>query len=593
MAGDQVKKRKKNPPDRKQPTWLFPEEEENPVLNPKPISEEQQRKADTERQNAIDFLKRRAYSVPAKPAPDPQLLNLVAIFLTEYGFNSTCRMFTAERAGRKRLNGWEDEAGGKIKPGMPRLAKIYNDWRKEWEERRGLDMTSSDEDDDAATKREKMIKRRENRKKNKENAEDEQTSSSGSDESSDEGREADVEMKDAPPAKEAKRAEHAASHTSSSTSSSSPTSESDADDEKETKAAKAPSPKPTVNNLVSKLKRKAASGSDPTSDSTDKPINEDKPSLTKKAKLDARSEKGKIDKKVHPDKKVKVDNGDKKAEVENKVEGAKLVKVDKKRKADKKSKSEAGKKATSIPTVASPAGESLSLPGSSSSAISSGSGLMDSTDSPARKPLPASSSSDIDSSSDSKSSPPKKANAAKTVVESTATIPVSDNNPGKTSTDSSATLEDGETKKAAPVSSDSSTSSSSSSSSDSESTPPPKNKSTSTRTTKRKSKGKGKDKPSSTPPPTTTPSTNNDKSDSTKHPKKQNTPFTRIPQETQVDPRVASNAYVPYDYAERAHRDLIVTKGKGFTKEKNKKKRGSYRGGMIDVDGRKGIKFDD
>jgi hypothetical protein len=85
-------------------------------------------------------------------------------------------------------------------------------------------------------------------------------------------------MKDAPPAKEAKRAEHAASHTSSSTSSSSPTSESDADDEKETKVAKAPSPKPTVNNLVSKLKRKAASGSDPTSDSTDKPINEDKPS---------------------------------------------------------------------------------------------------------------------------------------------------------------------------------------------------------------------------------------------------------------------------------------------------------------------------
>jgi hypothetical protein len=121
------------------------------VLNPKPISEEQQRKADTERQNAIDFLKRRAYSVPAKPAPDPQLLNLVAIFLTEYGFNSTCRMFTAERAGRKRLNGWEDEAGGKIKPGMPRLAKIYNDWRKEGGAE-GLDMTSSDEDDDAGRK---------------------------------------------------------------------------------------------------------------------------------------------------------------------------------------------------------------------------------------------------------------------------------------------------------------------------------------------------------------------------------------------------------------------------------------------------------
>ena len=38
---------------------------------------------------------------------------------------------------------------------------------------------------------------------------------------------------------------------------------------------------------------------------------------------------------------------------------------------------------------------------------------------------------------------------------------------------------------------------------------------------------------------------------------------------------------------------MIVTKGKGFTKEKNKGKRGSYRGGMIDTSGGKGIKFED
>ena len=44
-----------------------------------------------------------------------------------------------------------------------------------------------------------------------------------------------------------------------------------------------------------------------------------------------------------------------------------------------------------------------------------------------------------------------------------------------------------------------------------------------------------------------------------------------------VDPRFASNEYRPYDYADRAHRDLSVTKGKGFTKEKNKKKRGKSR----------------
>ncbi|KAF8136514.1 SRP40, C-terminal domain-containing protein [Boletus edulis] len=45
------------------------------------------------------------------------------------------------------------------------------------------------------------------------------------------------------------------------------------------------------------------------------------------------------------------------------------------------------------------------------------------------------------------------------------------------------------------------------------------------------------------------------------------------------------------DYGERAHRDLIVTRGAGFRKEKNKKKRGSYRGGEITMENRS-IKFD-
>ncbi|EIN07138.1 hypothetical protein PUNSTDRAFT_70864, partial [Punctularia strigosozonata HHB-11173 SS5] len=37
------------------------------------------------------------------------------------------------------------------------------------------------------------------------------------------------------------------------------------------------------------------------------------------------------------------------------------------------------------------------------------------------------------------------------------------------------------------------------------------------------------------------------------------------------------------DYGARASKDLIVTRGDGFRKEKNKKKRGSYRGGEITV----------
>ncbi|KAH0364442.1 hypothetical protein KCU65_g6831, partial [Aureobasidium melanogenum] len=77
-----------------------------------------------------------------------------------------------------------------------------------------------------------------------------------------------------------------------------------------------------------------------------------------------------------------------------------------------------------------------------------------------------------------------------------------------------------------------------------------------------------------------------------KRAKKENVPFSRIPKDQYVDPRLASNAFVPYDYAQRAHEALIVTKGKAFTKAKNKGKRGSYRGGIIDQTP-KGIKFDD
>jgi len=75
--------------------------------------------------------------------------------------------------------------------------------------------------------------------------------------------------------------------------------------------------------------------------------------------------------------------------------------------------------------------------------------------------------------------------------------------------------------------------------------------------------------------------------------KKGNVPFSRIPENIKIDEKFSSNKYVSYDYADRAHKDLVVTKGKGFTKEKNKKKRGSYRGGAIDTSGGKGIKFDD
>ena len=57
--------------------------------------------------------------------------------------------------------------------------------------------------------------------------------------------------------------------------------------------------------------------------------------------------------------------------------------------------------------------------------------------------------------------------------------------------------------------------------------------------------------------------------------KKTRTPFQRVPKDTKVDVKLSSNAYVSHEYGDRAHQDLSVTRGKGFTKEKNKKKRGS------------------
>ncbi|QRV73072.1 SRP40, carboxy-terminal domain protein [Ceratobasidium sp. AG-Ba] len=78
------------------------------------------------------------------------------------------------------------------------------------------------------------------------------------------------------------------------------------------------------------------------------------------------------------------------------------------------------------------------------------------------------------------------------------------------------------------------------------------------------------------------------KNGKTKGPRKPIVPFSRIKADDVVyaDPRLMDNRFeskggATGDYGERASRDLIVTRGAGFRKEKNKKKRGSYRGGEI------------
>ncbi|KAJ2556388.1 jun-like transcription factor [Coemansia sp. RSA 1933] len=75
------------------------------------------------------------------------------------------------------------------------------------------------------------------------------------------------------------------------------------------------------------------------------------------------------------------------------------------------------------------------------------------------------------------------------------------------------------------------------------------------------------------------------------------TPFCRIrPEEViYVDERLKDNRYTVKggtsgDFGYKAHVDLVVKHGKGFTKEKNKKKRGSYGGGRITMESHS-IKF--
>ncbi|MCJ1280845.1 hypothetical protein MMC26_000162 [Xylographa opegraphella] len=380
------KKKKKNAPDRPQPAWLFPPDAENPVLNPKHVSEEEMRKTYEARIEAIRFLRYRSVSAPMKTAPPSQLLTLIGGFLASYGFISTGQIFTLERNARKKLDGWDDKVGAKLEAGMPDLLKIYKDWSKEWHERREL----------GAPKK---------------------------------------------PIKDSKAQKSGLKPSSSANES--------------TSGIK--SGQLTTNGAVTKSSVVATT--------LEPPLMNGRTSSTDSSTTIANSSSA-SDPKSH-------DKG----------------------------------------------------------ATSSKSSTSDSEVPAPKKNNDATSSES--STSDSEVPAPKKNNDA---------------------------------------------TSSESSTSDSE-VPAPKKKSAAPKPTKRKRS------------PSPKPSTPN--TAGAKVPKKTNTPFSRIPQDTKVDPKLASNAYVPYDYAEKAHQDLIVTKGKGFTKEKNKKKKGAYRGGVIDVGGGKGIKFDD
>ena len=414
-AGQQQQKRKKkNPPDRQQPAWLFPPDEENPILNPKPKSKEAVEKDTKDRLHSIKYLKHKAVGAPLRSPPPPLLLQLIGAFLTAYGFSSTSRMFTIERKGRKEIYQTDDEVGTqKFEKGMPGLVRIFNDWYAEWETTKREEGSSSSEAEAAE------------------------------DSSSDE----------------------ASSVSDGSVSDSSESSDSDDFDRKPGRKGKQKKIQP--NGKPVKGNKKAASSSESSSDGDD-PDNDESDNASPQP--------------------APVTNGKKKLPSPSIPEvGAKAP--------EKKTKG----KEIPVKTVK-------------------------------KEPSPAESSSDSESSDSSESDSSDAPSAPKPTSSSKA-------KKRPTAASSDATTKATKVKKEiSPL--------------------PPAPTSN------------GKRKRSGSPKPEVPVK-------EAKVAKKANPSFTRVPADTKIDPKFASNAYVSNEYGERAHQDLLVTKGKRFTKEKNKKKRGS------------------
>ena len=510
----QQKKKKKNAPDRPQPTWLFPPDEENPVLNPKPKSDEVKAKEVEERLKALDYMKRRVHAVPDQPAPPPQLLTIVGVFLTNFGFNSTSRLFTSERTARRELNGWEDAIGQKLEKGIPPLEQIYRDWYREFQIKQKNDTSSSSEGEEASDSDSGV------------EVPAQDSADSDSEASSDGLGGSDIEMKEAP---KNKKKPKAGKKVSSGTSSESSSSDSDADDEQEVAKPKASvmkkasiaakpdvAPK-AVGEVNNKLKRKASPSDD--SETSDNDSDEEELPNNKKAKSAPSVEQPAI---LPPGYKPPTTKA---------------------------------KKVKQAPPVA--------LSEDSSSTEISQDEASDEPPTPAEQILTngkASSGSDETNSDDSEHDALQPAKKADDKKQPNAAVPAMK----ATRSDSSATV-DGDTKKLSDATSDSSDTSASSSS-DSDNAP---------KITKTSAKA-------------VTPVTKEKK----KHQGAKPTPLAELSSNTQDD-SVISNKYKNYDYADKAYKDLSVTRGKGFTKEKNKKKRGSYRGGAIDTSGGKAHKFED
>jgi SRP40, C-terminal domain len=510
-----VQGKKKKGPSKPQPAWLFPPDEENPVLNPREKSHAQVERAIKEREKAVDYMQRRVHGVPDRPAPDPLLLTLIGVFLTDFGFNSTSRLFTNERQARQTLNGWEEALGKKIDKKTPKLEQIFRDWHRDWLVKQDDETSSSNASSDGSSDAESEVGVQLGHLV-QDSKEDSGSPSAGS----------DIEMKDAAQPKKAKMTAKTKKVSSPSPSVSSPSSDSDADDEKEGTAPKksdlAATGRPSLDEMVSKLKRKAPTGS--TKSGLSNPEDE-RPVKIKKTN----TETG-VSARTRPAKSSKA----------AKIKTQAIL-------PDSKGSAEFSTSSAS----ASDDKQNIAAVSAASAASAATSSKKAKAASP---PSTGSDTSDPDSDDVGRVEPQR-----------SATLPAL----STASSDSSATIH-GDSKKSstkASPSSDPSSSATSSSSSESGAT-------------------------AAALPKTTAPPTTEKIVRTKKHKGAKPTPLGETSESAGAEAH-PSNKYQSYNYADRAFKDLSATRGKGFTKEKNKKKRGSYRGGAIDTSGGKSYKFED
>ena len=478
----QKKKKKKNAPDRPQPAWLFPPDEENPVLNPKAKPEKQVQKETKERLEAIDFLNHKAASAPMTDAPPSELLSLVGAFLTSFGFNSTCRIFTQEwQAKGKILDSYNaEDVGKKIPKDTPGLLKIYKKWRLEQGPAKAAEEPSSSEDS------EENEPAKPRRGKSKDEPLDDSSSSSSSSDSDDA---MSLDGKPSGKATKGKQAPGIGANGMKKTVSikgepqdSDDSSEADSSGDDWKLKARA---KPTHQAAKSKnptSKAAANSDSSPTKSSSDSDANDDKETEVPQKK----SKKGATDSVPKNNLKRNASHGTHETEI---TPGA-------------------GNSKVKIPAP--------------------------STEPPSKK---TKGEKPADPVKKDEERPKKKAKFQKNTAAADRTE------------DGGEKIPNGVEKAAESVDK-----------------AEPKHKPT------KKAK---KDSPPALSQDAL-PAPSKDEPEKPKREKKKpNAPFQRISSDTKVDPKYASNAYVPNDYSERAHQDLSITKGRGFIKEKNKKKRGS------------------